>query len=460
MNRDTPHTGKTLSDKEVEDFIKSLDANNDGYVSYQELEHKLDDVARSIDPQPQKHHLHHSDHKAEDRHKFLRAVLGTDDDRIPNDKFAVKVKTWDIPSLEKEKKGEEEGKDYLKHLPWTRRWRAWWSVEGPQTCFLALVVAMQLAFGIWQLVKYTTTREYQAAFGWGVAMAKTCAGALYPTMFFLVLSMSRWFATAARQSYYVSRFINWDRSQSFHIKMSIIALCLATLHMIGHLTGTFVFGSRASRQDAVANVLGSDAVHRPYSAYVSSLPGWTGLTAIICFYLISAMSMPRIRKWSYEIFQLGHLLMFPMIALLMAHGTAGLLQWPMLGYFLAFPTLLVVIERVRRVLLGFFVRFPALLEILDDDTVEITITIPTDQPFHYEAGQYILLQIPRISVFQWHPFTISTCYGREVQVHIKTDGDWTGKLADLSKDGTGVKYVSVDGPFGVSIRPKAFHDLC
>jgi hypothetical protein len=59
----------------------------------------------------------------------------------------------------------------------------------------------------------------------------------YPTMFFLVLSMSRYLSTFARKSYYFSRFINWDLSQSFHIKMSIVALFFASLHAIGHLTG-------------------------------------------------------------------------------------------------------------------------------------------------------------------------------------------------------------------------------
>ena len=52
-----------------------------------------------------------------------------------------------------------------------------------------------------------------------------------------MLSMSRYLSTFARKSYYLSRFINWDLSQSFHIKMSVVALGFATLHAISHLTG-------------------------------------------------------------------------------------------------------------------------------------------------------------------------------------------------------------------------------
>ncbi|KAL8990914.1 MAG: hypothetical protein Q9169_007999 [Polycauliona sp. 2 TL-2023] len=442
-----------LRDHEIQDFIKDIDFNNDGYVSYKEIERKLDLVAKELDPEPKKHHLHHHERKASDRHAFLRSVLGTDKDRIPNDEFRDKVRDWNVPSLEQDSQTDKDASDFLKALSWSRRLRAWWSVQGPQLLFLAAVVAMQLAFGIWQLVKYLTTPPYRDGWGWGVVVAKTSAGALYPTMFFLVLSMSRWFATFARQSYYLSQFINWDRSQSFHIKISIAAMALATLHVIGHLSGSFVFGSMASRQDVVAAVLGQEMSYRDY---IASRPGWTGITALACFYLLGASSMPQVRKWSYEAFQLAHLLMFPIIALLMAHGTRGIFQWPMLAYFLAFPTVLVVIERVRRVLLG-FKKIPASLVVLDDDTVEITISIAKTRWFPYEAGQYILLQVPQVSFFQWHPFTISTVSDGEAQVHIKVDGDWTSKLKDFGKGGQELTHVGVDGPFGAPAQ--RFYDF-
>jgi len=236
--------------------------------------------------------------------------------------------------------------------------------------------------------------------------------------------------------------------------MSIVALVLSTGHMIGHLSGTFNFGSRSGRQDAVAALLGPDAVPRPYSAYVSSRPGWTGLTAISCFYLLALMSMPQVRKWSYQVFQLGHLLMFPMIAMLMMHGTLGLLQYPILGFVLAFPTLMVVLERLTRFLLGFN-RVSASLEILDADTVCITATIPRFRLWKYKAGQYVFLQVPQISFFQWHPFTVSECIGKVFKLHIKTDGDWTSKLREL-KDAKDLK-IGVDGPYGAPAQ--RFYDF-
>jgi dual oxidase len=67
----------------------------------------------------------------------------------------------------------------------------------------------------------------------------------------------------------------------------------------------------------------------------------------------------------------------------------------------------------------------------------------------------VLLQVPQVSRFQWHPFTISTCIGNRLQIHIKADGNWTDRLHKLAssakKDGetdlTTLK-VGLDGPFG------------
>ena len=129
-------------------------------------------------------------------------------------------------------------------------------MEGPRVLFVALVVALQLAFRIWQMVKYIRDPVARAALGRGVILAKVCAGALYPTLFFMVLSMSRWFSTYMRRYYHISRFINWDLSQAFHIYMACASLALATIHAIGHLTGTFLYGSRPAQQNNLAFIVG------------------------------------------------------------------------------------------------------------------------------------------------------------------------------------------------------------
>jgi respiratory burst oxidase len=73
---------------------------------------------------------------------------------------------------------------------------------------MAFVVALQVAIGLWQMVIYIRKPLVRAAFGWGVILAKASAGVLYPTLFFMLLSMSRHFSTFLRRSYWISRFVN------------------------------------------------------------------------------------------------------------------------------------------------------------------------------------------------------------------------------------------------------------
>lgn len=478
-----------LSNEEIADFFSELDADNDGVITFDELEAKLIAVHQELAPTPQKHHLHHhlrnsdkgnngqpneKDGAAKNElHDFLYTLLPKGRHSLTRDEFFERVHSWQIPS-QSQTTPEDQDADahaYEHRLSFRRRLRARWSVSGPKAVFIACVVALQLAFGLWQLVIYIRNAPVRAALGWGVIMAKCCAGALYPTLFFMILSMSRHFATFIRRFYLLSRFINVDLNQAFHIIMACVALALATLHAIGHLTGTFLYSSRPAQQDNLAGILGPEAVRRSYRDFVSSLPGWSGITALGLFWIIALLSVPCVRRRSYEIFQLGHLLMFPMIGLLCAHGTAALLQSPMLGYWLAFPTLLVIIERLWR-LYRSFASIPARLAILDDSAVSITCEHPRGKDWRYHAGQYVLVQVPAISRWQWHPFTISACVGDRLQVHVKTDGDWTSALRELaqehegseegapasSTDAEGIKIrVGLDGPFGAPAQ--RFYDF-
>lgn len=48
-------------------------------------------------------------------------------------------------------------------------------------------------------------------------------------------------------------------------------------------------------------------------------------------------------------------------------------------------------------------------------------------------GQYALLSIPSISLFQWHPFTFSSAPGDQyVTMHIRALGSWTQKLHQMA----------------------------
>ena len=150
-----------LSEKEIDEFLNDLDRNKNGFIEYDEVKHKLDEVHKEVAPHPKPHHLHHQDRDDAQRHEFLRSVIGTDRNRTPREDFAGIVRGWKVPSTDPDQKVEEDHKQNMKSMSWGRRFRAHWSVEGPEVLFIALVISIQIAFGTWQLVKYLTEMQYR-----------------------------------------------------------------------------------------------------------------------------------------------------------------------------------------------------------------------------------------------------------------------------------------------------------
>ena len=50
--------------------------------------------------------------------------------------------------------------------------------------------------------------------------------------------------------------------------------------------------------------------------------------------------------------------------------------------------------------------------------------------FKFKSGDYLLLRVPKIAKFEWHPFTISSAPENkdELWLHIRSLGNWTRKL--------------------------------
>lgn len=82
------------------------------------------------------------------------------------------------------------------------------------------------------------------------------------------------------------------------------------------------------------------------------------------------------------------------------------------------------------------------------DVVEIQFNKPS---FKYKAGQWLFLQVPSISQYQWHPFTITSCpYDDYVSVHVRQVGDFTKALGNAvgAGEAQAKEYDGVD-PMGM-----------
>ncbi|KAH9600187.1 FAD-binding 8 [Trypanosoma melophagium] len=65
-------------------------------------------------------------------------------------------------------------------------------------------------------------------------------------------------------------------------------------------------------------------------------------------------------------------------------------------------------------------------------------------------GQYAFINVPELSLLQWHPFSFSSASEGCYTFHIKSmgEGTWTGRLVELVKARGNNLSLSVDGPCG------------
>ncbi|KAJ3039910.1 hypothetical protein HDV00_011693, partial [Rhizophlyctis rosea] len=81
----------------------------------------------------------------------------------------------------------------------------------------------------------------------------------------------------------------------------------------------------------------------------------------------------------------------------------------------------------------------------------------TKSAFTYAPGQYLFICIPKLSPFEWHPFSISSSpHDPTISIHIRALGNWTRRVASLaatSDPSSPPPKIYIDGPYGEMTFP-------
>jgi len=90
-------------------------------------------------------------------------------------------------------------------------------------------------------------------------------------------------------------------------------------------------------------------------------------------------------------------------------------------------------------------------EILPSDVLQLKVrksTLSVRKNSHF-IGQYVYVKLPAISIFEWHPFTLTSApEDGFLQVHIRSAGDWTQNAIRLFKENQAIPKIIIDGPYG------------
>jgi NADPH oxidase len=149
----------------------------------------------------------------------------------------------------------------------------------------------------------------------------------------------------------------------------------------------------------------------------------SGSVFVLAMAALILTSLPPIRRRLFELFYRLHIILFAVAVFGSLLHESGGSSAAAAAWF--------VDALIRYVYLSYF-KYPheANITCLPADVIRVSFP---KKDFHYSGGQYLFLMVPELSIFQWHPFSISSSpHEDEVSVHIRVLGDWTRDLYDLA----------------------------
>ncbi|KAF9016911.1 hypothetical protein BGZ52_005513, partial [Haplosporangium bisporale] len=225
---------------------------------------------------------------------------------------------------------------------------------------------------------------------------------------------------------FLNNLIPIDENIWFHKITAYSILVCTTIHAVAHYVNFY----RMDEQHRLGN---KDFTMTAAQLLYKSPAGITGHIMLLSMALMYTTAKQTNRNKAFESFWYTHHLAFVMLGALMFHGIGCIVHdstGKCRGYrsyrFLAIGYILYVIERCIRAYrarletrLVKAIQHPA-------GVIELQIQKPS---FKYKPGQYLFINVPDISEYQWHPFTItSSPFEDYVSVHIRQVGDWTRAL--------------------------------
>lgn len=259
-----------------------------------------------------------------------------------------------------------------------------------------------------------------------------------------------------------------DDSISLHKLTGFSIGVFSLVHIIGHY---FNFTKYAKHYDQ--NV---------WALLFLNNTGLSGhLILLVKLILTLTAGLQIIRSKKYEIFFYAHKLFILYFVFLSIHGAFCFIRtddpahpcippqswiWIAPGLVVYLAELLIRTVRSRRF------TYVSKVILHQSSVFELQIRKPS---FSFMPGQYILLNVPSASHFQWHPFTITSAPEDDfISVHIRAVGDWTHGVAEAfgikpdlrtKKFGMVIETPSVmpkvfiDGPFGAPCQDFSRHEV-
>ncbi|RZC31292.1 Respiratory burst oxidase-like protein F isoform C [Glycine soja] len=364
-------------------------------------------------------------------------------------------------------------------------WRRLW--------ILALWISAMIGLFTWKFIEYKRKNAYHIM-GYCLLAAKGAAETLKFNMALILLPVCRNTITWLRSTKlaYIAPF---DDNINFHKTIAAAVVIGVILHAGNHLACDFPRLVNSSEKDYETYLDGVFGDHKPsYGDLIKGVEGVTGILMVI----LMAIAFTLATKWfrrnlvklpkpfnrltGFNAFWYSHHLFVIVYVLLTIHGVYLYLErrWHLqtTWMYLAVPILLYAGERTLRFFRsGFYTVRLIKVAIYPGNVLTLQMSKPSQ--FRYKSGQYMFVQCPAVSPFEWHPFSITSAPDDDyLSVHIRQLGDWTqelkrvfsaacepplaGKSGLLRADETTKKCLPklrIDGPYGAPAQDYRNYDV-
>ena len=280
----------------------------------------------------------------------------------------------------------------------------------------------------------------------------------------LAISMTPWIVATSTKTNILSFVtgIGPERLNVFHRWLAYLCLLLSLIH-------TIPFYVQPVWEDGGMAVF--EALFPPGSGMIYG----SGVACLAPLIWLCVGSLPIIRRKAYEYFVMAHVPVgYAYIGMLFWHTKNFLLSW---DYLFASVAILVFcniwrlwnLNWAKPWRMAWMIGDEAAINIMPENAIKITI--PTQM--RWKPGQYVYLRMPGISVFENHPFTISSLcsedfpseYGeqyRDCVLVFRPYGGFTRKVLEtaIEKGPFHTYRAFLDGPYGGMRRDLAAFDTC
>ncbi len=335
--------------------------------------------------------------------------------------------------------GEVSG-EAPRGLTLKEKFERWMVNEGSRRMLVGLFVLVHgliFAFGFmnYQLKDNLTTAR--STFGITYPIARAAALVLHFDIALILFPVCRTLISLLRQTP-LNSIVPFDKNITFHKQIAYSIVFFTWVHTIAHWNN---FAQLAAKQKL--GIVGFLKIN-----FVTG-PGWSGYVMLFALMAMLLTSIEKPRRANYERFWSTHHLFIIFFVFWSVHGAFCMIKTDTAPFcfgtgvfweYWMYGGFAYLLERVLREIRGRHKTFVTKVIQHPSNVVEIQMHKERTKT---RAGQYIFLCCPEVSIWQYHPFTLTSAPEEDyISVHVRMVGNFTKALGkalgcEESKGGRG-----------------------